>query len=261
MAEHGREGASSGACAGEHVLSTGSHVAIKVEAGWARRADASSCGGSVGCGDEYSVGHGQPAGRVEHSSLGFVAYRLSSINQRYQACRAIGDLHSAMLDRGLTATKTVALIGTRARGCENPDPAEQVLLVRYEAYVDVGLEFATQRSAPSTARPSHSRLEQQYGRLIHLFRGELAPVRHALRVRTCRVVRREIEGKRVGSISGARHHHVTGRQRYGCPVSSYLAAACDSGGLRLRRGRSVRDCCSRSWGPLQSTRSVELFRT
>jgi hypothetical protein len=65
----------------------------------------------------------------------------------------------------------------------------------------------------------------------------------------------------VGSISGARHHHVTGRQRYGCPVSSYLAAACDSGGLRLRRGRSVRDCCSRSWGPLQSTRSVELFRT
>jgi hypothetical protein len=65
---------------------------------------------------------------------------------------------------------------------QDQDLAEQALLVRYEAYVDIGLEFCNATLGAQARRILHtSDFEQQYRRLIHLFLAENWPfVRHAL---------------------------------------------------------------------------------
>ena len=152
--------------------------------------------------------------------LGLVAQRLSSTNQRYQARRTIGDLHSSMahLRCEYPAIKTVCAhwddLHSR-RMYDDADPVAQALLVRYEAYVDIGLEFCnTALGARAKGVLHKDDFVHQYQPLVRLFVAENWPfIRHALgNPYLSAFVRREIQARQAAGFDWqAAHLDITSR--------------------------------------------------
>lgn len=157
-------------------------------------------------------------GVLSTAILGLVAYRLSSVSQRYQARRAIGDLHSRMahLRCEYPAIRTVCVNWDDHLSKTmylDRDLAMQSLAVRYETYVDIGLEFCNTTLGARTRRVLHKAdFESQYRPLVHLFLAENWPfIRHALEGRyISRFIRDEVSAQqRAGFDWAAAHRRVT----------------------------------------------------
>jgi hypothetical protein len=126
-------------------------------------------------------------GIVTTGFLGVVAYRLSASGQAYVARRSIGDLHSEMarmrteypavrtMCRRWSADDSLAMY-------DDDDPSLQALRVRYEAYIDIGLEFCNSTLGAGSRGLLHELdFERQYRPLVHLFLAENWPfVEHVL---------------------------------------------------------------------------------
>ena len=126
-------------------------------------------------------------GVLSTAFLGFIAYRLSTTNQQYAARRAIGDLHSEMarMRSEYPAIKSVCACWDddhRIRMYDGGDSAAQDLFVRYEAHMDIGLEFCNTALGAWARGVIHaSDFTRQYRPLVHLFIGENWPfIRYCL---------------------------------------------------------------------------------
>lgn len=92
---------------------------------------------------------------------------------------------------------------------DGQDPIAQALLVRYEAYVDVGLEFCNTALGARSRGILHKRdFVQQYQSLIHLFVAENWPfIRYALgNPYLSALLRREIAAQEAAGVDWEAAH-------------------------------------------------------